>query len=198
MLAAVHAHPREDARERQNPRRQAGAANRSRGPRTTPGGEVDGLGRPRVAGGGTVDERAQLTEVARFGEGALVDARLERVFECNHQLHAIEGAESQLVERRVRRNVRPTRVLGNQTRELVAARFHRWRRRAVLDPLANLRAFQFARALGPRQLALRPQQRAPDFLMILELGVRLAHHVVERGVGIEDHDRVDSFFSRAG
>src|SRR5439155_11112591 len=84
MLTAFDADPRKDPRDRQNPGRQADAAHRASGPRAVPHWKVDRFGRRGSARVASVDERPQLSEVARGREGAFVDASLKFVFECDH------------------------------------------------------------------------------------------------------------------
>ena len=127
---AVHAN---DARQRQDPGRQADAADRARRPRPVPRREVDRLGRRRVARRRALDERAQLAEVARFGERAFVDARLKRVLERHHQLDALERAQPELLERRRRRQIvaaRRTSRPAPRARRCPAARAAARRRRS--------------------------------------------------------------------
>src|SRR6478672_1800104 len=49
-------------------------------------------------------------------------------------------------------------------------------RGAALHPIPDRRPLQLARAVGARQLGVRPDQRAADLLMIVELRIRLPHH----------------------
>ena len=60
--------------------------------------------------------------LARLGERAFVDARLERVFERHHQLDALERAETELLDRRVRRHIVASRVLRDERRQRIADR----------------------------------------------------------------------------
>ena len=107
MLAAFDAHPREQTRERQNPGRQAGPADRPRRPRSVPRRKIDRLGRRRVAGRAPARPACAGCAMSRASaNSALVDRRLKGVLERDHQLHAIERAQAQLLDRRVRRQIR--------------------------------------------------------------------------------------------
>ncbi len=179
VLEPLDADPGEHARQRQNPGREVDAADRARGRAAGPVREVDRLGRRRLAGRGALDQRSQLTEILRAGKRAFVDARLERVLERDHQLDPIQRAQPQLLQRGLRREVLAAGVFRDQRRERVGALLHQARRgAAVLDPLADRGALELARAVGARQLGLGPDERAADLLMVVELGVGLAHHRV--------------------
>ena len=137
----------------------------------------------------------QLTHVTRVGERPFVYSSLKGVFERHHQLDALQRAQPQLLERRLRRQIGPACVLRHQGGERVGAGLHGARRRgAALRPLANRRAFQLACAFGPRQLGLRPQERASNLLMIVELRIRFTDHDVGIRAGIEQQHRVDALF----
>ena len=169
MLAALDADPREDARERQDPRRQA----RRAGSRA-PASERFHDGNSTGSAGGGVAGRAparralrSCADVARAGERAFVDARLERVLERHHQLDAFERAQPELLERRRRRRRRRARRTSRPARPAIVGAGRTARRAAAaLHPVANRRALQLARALGARQLALGPDERAADPLVI--------------------------------
>ncbi len=72
-----------------------------------------------IARGRRVHERPQLRDIACAGEGAFVDARLERVLERDHQLDALERAQPELLDRRARRDVGTAGVLRDERRELI-------------------------------------------------------------------------------
>ena len=118
-------------------------------------------------GGALLDERAQLTEIARARERAFVDPRLERVLERDHQLDALERAQARAprASSSARDSSRPAYFASSAASASVPC----WTRRGAaprLHPLANRRALEFPRAFGARQLGLGPHQRAPDLLMI--------------------------------
>ena len=93
--------------ERQNPE-SAGSRAGTRAPATSRfhAGKSTGSAGGGVAVRRLFDQRSQLPTVARLGERALVDARLKRVLERDHQLDAIERAQPELLERRLRRQRR--------------------------------------------------------------------------------------------
>ena len=160
MLAALDADPREDARERQNPGRQADAPNGARRPAAVPRGKVHRLGGRRARGRLPLDERAQL--------GQVLALRRTRPRRCASETRP-----------RARPSARPARASSGRARRASSpgARSPRpacfatsaaslsvpvrdeARRAAALHPVANRRALQLARAFGSRQLRLRPDQR---------------------------------------
>ena len=73
--------------------------------------------------------------IARFGERAFVDARLERVLERDHQLDALERAEPELLERRLRREIRRGRRTSRPARR--ARRCRAARARGAAPPLCT-------------------------------------------------------------
>jgi hypothetical protein len=191
VLASLDAHPREDAREGEDPRRQAGAADRARQTRAAPRRELHGLRWRRVGGRGPFDQGSELAQILCARERALVDVRLKRILERHHQLDAIQRAEPELFERRVGRELGAACVLREERGEPILARMdRRTLTRAALHPLADLRAFQLARPFRARQLRLVPDQRTPHLLMIFELGIDDADHVVDHDAGIEHDDGV--------
>ncbi len=185
MLASVDACPREDARERQNPRRQADTPDGPRRPGAIPRGKVDRFGGWRAAGGALLDERLEIGDAPRAGKCAFVDARLEFVFERHHQLDAFERTEPEFFDGRVRRDVFASRVPGDERRQRILARRRVLRRGAALHPLSNRGPFQFFRAFGPRKLRVRPDQRPADLLRIAELRVGRSHHIVRIHAGLD-------------
>src|SRR5262249_52561061 len=61
--------------------------------------------------------------------------------------------------------------------------------------LANRRALQLPGAFRARQFGVRPRQRAPDLLMLLELTVRLSRDGVRIGARLDDEHSVDAFLA---
>ena len=132
-------------------------------------------------------------DVARLRELAFVNRRLKGVLERDHQLHAVERAQAELFDRRIRRQIIAPGVLRNQRGQAIGAFLDEARRASLNDPVANDGPLQFPRPFGPRQLALGPHQRAADLLVILELGVDLPDNRVEIGALVEDDDGVHAF-----
>ena len=115
---------------------------------------------------------------------------LKGVLERDHQLHAVERAQAELFDRRVRRQILAPGILRNQRGQAIGARLDEARGASLNDPVAHDGSLQLPRSFGARQLALRPHQRAADLLLIFELGVGLPDDRVEIGALVEDEDRV--------
>ena len=163
MLAAFDAHPREDARERQDPRRQA-ARGESRAPATigsTPETRPARPARASLVGARSTSVRSW-PMIARLGERAFVDARLKRVLERHHQLDALERARARALRASSAATDRrgPAYFATSAAERVGAGRRATRRRAAARHPVADRRALQLARAFGARQLALRPHERA--------------------------------------
>ena len=172
MLAALDAHPREDPRERQDPGRQADAPERARRPATgSSAGKSTGSAGAHAADGRLLDERPQLRR-----RRALRRTRLRRCA-SETRLRAPPSA------RRARASSSPSSssvVVGDTSARPAYLRDERRQRDRCpartgcgAPPLFTHsridRALQLPRAFGARQLRLRPDERAPDPLMIREL-----------------------------
>ena len=116
VLAAVDPNPREQAGDRQDPGRQAGAADGARRPGPVPRRKFDRLEGCR-AGLSALDDRAQGRQIARFGERVFVDARAEGILQRHHQLDPFQRAQAKLLERGRRREIGAARVLGDERRQ---------------------------------------------------------------------------------
>ena len=195
MLAPVDPYPREDARERQNPGRQADTPDGSRRPGAIPRGKVDRFCGWRAAGGALLDQRLEIGDAPRAGKCALVDARLEFVFERHHQLDAFERTEPEFFDGRVRRDILSSCVPGDQRRQRILARWSVLRSGAALHPVSNRCPFQLFRAFGPRKLRVRPDQCPADLLRVAELGVGRSHHIVRIHAGLDHEHCVNTFLA---
>ena len=178
MLEAGDRHAREDASDREDPRREARAPQRARQPRTVPAWEVDDGrvrdDRRRAARLERLRQRVEIRDGLRGREPCFVDRDLERLFERLHQLDAFERAEPQLVDRGRGLDRASRREAGEHRREVAPFRLLRGRLRAR-DPVSQLAAFQLACALGARQGVAGPHRRGADLLVILQLRVRGPH-----------------------
>ena len=159
MLAAFHANPREGARQRQNPGRQANAANRPGGPRSIPRRECHRLGREQVAARRSVDKRAKLRKIARCGERPFVEARLEGILDRDHQLHALQRAEAELFEGGLRREFPPPGVFSDERGKHVGARPHEARRSAFRRLVVPLKSRQLGRLILVSHVRLQMPER---------------------------------------
>ena len=195
VFAAVDLKPRKRSRERQNPEWQVHAPDGARHPRPRPRRELHRLGRRRFARRRAVHQLTELSNIARFRERALVYPRLKRVFERHHQFHALQRAQSQLLERRLRRQIGAAGVFREQDDERIAAGLRETRRRrTAFRPFADRGALQLARAFRARQLGLGPHQRPANLLWIVEHGVRGADHGVGICACLEQQHSVYAFF----
>ena len=175
MLAALDAHPREHARERQDPGRQADAADRARRPRSVPRREVDRLGRRRVARRRAARPASAAGRCRARRQNAPSSMRVwnassSATISSTRSSELSPSSSSVVVRRRDRRGRRTSR---RSAASASAPACDERGARAARHPVADRRALQLARAFGARQLRLRPDQRAPDLLVIVELRVRL-------------------------
>ena len=120
MLEALDANPREHARERQDPGGQAQPPDQSHEGPPVPSRKVDRFGdlglRRRL-----LEKGAHLGHRSRRRELRFVDARLQLVFERDHQLDALERAEPQVLERRAGVNLPATRESRHDVGDGIAA-----------------------------------------------------------------------------
>ena len=198
MLEPLHAQPHEQPGERQDPGRQANPADEPGKPRAIPAGELHHLGWRGGAGLGPVlDEHLQVGHAAGGDEGTFVDACAERVLERYHQLDPFQRTEPQFFERRSRRDLVAPGILRDECADGVGAGGHEPRCAPRVRPVTNGGTFQLPSAVGARQFRLGPDQRAPDPLVVVELGIRRANHRIDVGAGIDDQHRVHPFVAAA-
>jgi len=90
LLLPFHSDPREKACERQDERRQRDTANHPRRQRSVPVGEFQSLCGCHFPLRSVLDERAQLPDVVSAGKHLLIQPRLKRIFEGDHELNPLE------------------------------------------------------------------------------------------------------------
>ena len=156
MLEPADLELHEDARERQNPRRQADAPQEPRDARAIPGRKGDRLCRTRPTSGCVTrrtvirdretptrqdlrarDQRALRSPIVFASASAdFIERDLKRFFERHHQLDAIERAQAELVERRLRRELRARRRIARR-RPRPSCRGRPRRARRAASPAAH-------------------------------------------------------------
>ena len=165
-----------------------------------------GSGAPGFAGRAFARQPRQIGDRRRLREGRLVDRRLGVLLDRHQQLDALERAEAQRLDRRVRPDVGAARCEALHRGEdgvgaAIGGRGSR-RRRVAVDPALHLAPFQLARAVGARQLGARPHRGAADLLVIAQRLVGALHDRVEIDAGIDagigDDHRVDALLAVPG
>src|SRR5687768_12632911 len=113
VVEPADAHPRENAPERQDPRRLAEAPDDPNNSSAVPRRKLDRirhLGLLRRRG----HDRSQLVERSGTGEFRFVDAGLELVFQRYHQLDALQRAQTETFDRGAAVERSRSRELGEQ------------------------------------------------------------------------------------
>ena len=157
---------------------------------TIPGREVDRLGGRTIARAARCRLRADGVSASRSADGGrggkfrLVDRDLHRFLERHHQLDAFERAQPELVDRRARRDrsrpgAKRSSTDAHRARRVGAACGAACRCAAVASHSCSSRRLSFRVPSVRGSSAPGPERRGADFLVILEPGIGLLHHVVE-------------------
>ena len=113
------------------------------------------------------------------------------MLEGHHQLDALDGAESELLQRRLPVNLSvPDKPLDDPDDAGTRRSLHAGRGRTQLEPSLELTSLQLLGALSPRKSLIWPYTAASDFLMILEPGIDCAEHIGGLGPGCQDQNGV--------